>query len=71
MTTLSIHINGAQHDVEVEPRTLLVDLLRRDLGLTGTHVGCDPSQCGTPKPISAKPAIMQPSTRVLTISTRR
>ena len=46
MTTLSIHVNGAQHDVEVEPRTLLVDLLRRDLGLTGTHVGCDTSQCG-------------------------
>jgi carbon-monoxide dehydrogenase small subunit len=46
MTTLSIHVNGAQHDLEVEPRTLLVDLLRRDLGLTGTHVGCDTSQCG-------------------------
>jgi len=46
MTTLSIQVNGAQHDVDIEPRTLLVDLLRRDLGLTGTHVGCDTSQCG-------------------------
>jgi carbon-monoxide dehydrogenase small subunit len=39
-------VNGAQHDVEVEPRTLLVHLLRDRLGLTGTHVGCDTSNCG-------------------------
>ena len=43
---VSITVNGvAQHD-EVEPRTLLVYYLREHLGLTGTHVGCDTSQCG-------------------------
>ena len=39
-------INGQSHDRDVPPATLLVDLLRDDLGLTGTHVGCDTSQCG-------------------------
>jgi carbon-monoxide dehydrogenase small subunit len=39
-------INGAAHTREVSPATLLVDLLRDDLGLTGTHIGCDTSQCG-------------------------
>ena len=39
-------INGTGHDLDVEPATLLVDLLRDGLGLTGTHVGCDTSQCG-------------------------
>ena len=39
-------VNGKQHDVEVEGRTLLVELLREKLHLTGTHVGCDTSQCG-------------------------
>ena len=44
----SIHVtvNGEAHRGEVEPRTLLVDFLRETLGLTGTHVGCDTSQCG-------------------------
>ena len=43
---ISITVNGRQHDAEVEPRLLLVHFLRESLGLTGTHVGCDTSQCG-------------------------
>jgi len=39
-------INGKQVTKEVEPRTLLVQFLREHMGLTGTHVGCDTSQCG-------------------------
>jgi len=39
-------INGTRHDRDIAPATLLVDLLRDDLGLTGTHIGCDTSQCG-------------------------
>jgi carbon-monoxide dehydrogenase small subunit len=44
---VAIVVNGVPRTVEVEPRRLLVQLLREDLGLTGTHVGCDTSQCGT------------------------
>ncbi len=44
--TIHVTVNGAAREAEVEPRTLLVDLLRETLGLTGTHVGCDTSQCG-------------------------
>lgn len=43
---LSIRVDGKDYDLEVEPRLLLVDLLRDELGLTGTHVGCDTSYCG-------------------------
>ncbi len=43
---LSITVNGVKHEAVVEPRTLLVYFLRDQLGLTGTHVGCDTSQCG-------------------------
>ena len=43
---VSLNVNGRAVSVTVDPRTLLVDLLRRDLHLTGTHVGCDTSQCG-------------------------
>jgi len=39
-------VNGVKHDARVEPRTLLVYFLREHLNLTGTHVGCDTSQCG-------------------------
>ena len=39
-------VNGRVQEAEVEPRRLLVHLLRHDLGLTGTHVGCDTSSCG-------------------------
>src|SRR5919202_62161 len=43
---VTLRVNGVQHTREVEPRKLLVHLLRDDLGLTGTHVGCDTSNCG-------------------------
>lgn len=43
---ISMTINGTLHEAEVEPRLLLVHFLRENLGLTGTHVGCDTSQCG-------------------------
>jgi carbon-monoxide dehydrogenase small subunit len=46
MPQVTLTVNGKQHTVEVENRTLLVELLREKLGLTGTHVGCDTSQCG-------------------------
>src|SRR5690349_20425221 len=46
MVKIALKVNGAERTVEVEPRTLLVDVLREKLGLTGTHVGCDTSQCG-------------------------
>ncbi len=46
MTKVSITVNGENVSREVEPRTLLVQFLREHLGLTGTHVGCDTSQCG-------------------------
>lgn len=42
----SLTINGAAHSLDVEPATLLVELLRDELGMTGTHIGCDTSQCG-------------------------
>lgn len=44
--SVTVTVNGTRHVVEVEPRTLLVHLLRDTLGLTGTHIGCDTSQCG-------------------------
>jgi carbon-monoxide dehydrogenase small subunit len=43
---VSLTVNGKREDVDVEPRVLLVHLLRENLSLTGTHVGCDTSQCG-------------------------
>jgi len=43
---ITVTVNGREHDIAVEPRMLLVHLLREELGLTGTHVGCDTSQCG-------------------------
>lgn len=43
---LSLTVNGASHDVTVPANTLLVEVIREELGLTGTHVGCDTSQCG-------------------------
>jgi aerobic carbon-monoxide dehydrogenase small subunit len=43
---ISLTVNGARRDLEVEPRRLLVEALREDLDLTGTHIGCDTSQCG-------------------------
>ena len=46
MPRISLRLNGKPVTAEVEARTLLVELLRDRLGLTGTHVGCDTSQCG-------------------------
>jgi aerobic carbon-monoxide dehydrogenase small subunit len=46
MPQVTLTVNGKQHTVEVENRTLLVEVLREKLALTGTHVGCDTSQCG-------------------------
>ena len=46
MTQVSINVNGKVRKALIEPRTLLVHFLREQLNLTGTHVGCDTSQCG-------------------------
>jgi carbon-monoxide dehydrogenase small subunit len=43
---VTLTVNGARKTVEVEPRALLVHVLRDELNLTGTHIGCDTSQCG-------------------------
>ena len=43
---VGLTVNGEDHEVDVPTNTLLVDILRVQLGLTGTHVGCDTSQCG-------------------------
>ena len=45
-TTVSMTVNGKQVSAEAENRTLLVQYLREGLGMTGTHVGCDTTQCG-------------------------
>jgi len=44
--TVRVEINGTEYEREVEPRLLLVHFLREELGLTGTHVGCETSLCG-------------------------
>jgi carbon-monoxide dehydrogenase small subunit len=46
MTPLKLTVNGRPVETRIEPHTLLADLLRGPLGLTGTHVGCDTTQCG-------------------------
>lgn len=46
MAHITLTVNGTEHEHEVEPRMLLVHYLRETLSLTGTHVGCDTSQCG-------------------------
>jgi carbon-monoxide dehydrogenase small subunit len=43
---IALEVNGVRHELDVEPRRLLVQTIREDLGLTGTHIGCDTSQCG-------------------------
>ncbi|MDE0369699.1 MAG: (2Fe-2S)-binding protein [bacterium] len=43
---ITVNINGASETRDVEPRRLLVDFIRSDAGLTGTHIGCDTSSCG-------------------------
>jgi carbon-monoxide dehydrogenase small subunit len=44
--TVRLHVNGAPHAVTVEPRRTLADVLREDLRLTGTHIGCEHGVCG-------------------------
>ncbi len=44
---VTLTINGTEHTIDVEPRLLLVHAIRDVIGLTGTHVGCDTSQCGS------------------------
>jgi carbon-monoxide dehydrogenase small subunit len=44
---VALTVNGVRHEAEVEPRTLLVDFIRDGVGLTGTKIGCDTSQCGS------------------------
>jgi carbon-monoxide dehydrogenase small subunit len=46
MSSVQMTVNGRDHRAEIEDRTLLVHFLRETIGLTGTHVGCDTSQCG-------------------------
>ena len=46
MTSLHVHVNGKPVATDIEPTTLLLDLLRGPLALTGTHSGCDTAQCG-------------------------
>ena len=43
---ISVTVNGAVHEAEVEPRMLLVHFIREDLSLTGTHIGCETTSCG-------------------------
>jgi len=43
---VTVNINGVDHGADVEPRVLLVDFLRTNLAMTGTHVGCDTTSCG-------------------------
>lgn len=43
---VTLEVNGTTHELDVPANTLLVDVLRVELGLTGTHVGCDTTQCG-------------------------
>lgn len=46
MVAIRVKVNGKEHKLQVEPRLLLVELLRENLDLTGTHIGCDTSYCG-------------------------
>ena len=44
---IGLNVNGVRHELNVEPRWLLVDVIREVLGLTGTHIGCEHGVCGT------------------------
>src|SRR5437660_8501114 len=46
MVAVHVRVNGEAREAQVEPRTLLVDFLRENLNLTGTHIGCDTTYCG-------------------------
>jgi carbon-monoxide dehydrogenase small subunit len=43
---ITVNLNGTEHSADVEPRTLLVHVIRETLGYTGTHIGCDTTSCG-------------------------
>jgi len=43
---ITVTVNGEEHSLDVEPRLLLVHMIREDLNLTGTHIGCDSTSCG-------------------------
>ena len=43
---VTLNVNGVEHNADIEPRVLLVDFLRTNLALTGTHIGCDTTSCG-------------------------
>ena len=43
---IKVSVNGTQHAVDVEPRMLLAHVIREELGMTGTHIGCDTTSCG-------------------------
>jgi aerobic carbon-monoxide dehydrogenase small subunit len=45
--SIGLTVNGVRHELDVEPRWLLVDVIREHLGLTGTHIGCEHGVCGT------------------------
>jgi aerobic carbon-monoxide dehydrogenase small subunit len=47
MASITLTVNGVRHELHVEPRWLLVDVIRETLGLTGTHIGCEHGVCGT------------------------
>jgi carbon-monoxide dehydrogenase small subunit len=51
-TTVALTVNGQKRSASVEVRKTLADFLRDDLGLTGTHLGCEHGVCGRPSPIS-------------------
>src|SRR5881398_2065657 len=57
MAKISLIVNGNPINANVDPRTLLVQFLRENLRLTGTHVGCDTSQCGACTPGMIMPAV--------------
>lgn len=46
MKEINFKVNGEEHSIEVDPRLLLVHMIRENLSLTGTHIGCDTSNCG-------------------------
>ena len=56
MRHVALTVNGMRHELEVEPRELLVFVLRERLGLTGTNVGCDTSSCGSCTVLVGRPA---------------
>jgi len=71
MPTIDFTLNGRALRAETEPQTLLVELLRGPLGLTGTHVGCDTSQCGCCTVLLDDAAVKSCSVLALQVQGRR